>query len=181
MLRSKTRLCSAILVMAMFLSLLTFAPIGAAAATEGITDASGWFESAYAEWAPISGASGYNAYISGAEASEWKPIDSALIRQYSDHYRVDEVGLKPGSYRIKIVPITNGAENTAAALTTDALTVSAYDRSGYAHFNYTEGVGAYNDDGTLKDGAIVLYVTEATKNTVSVTSKDGSTVTPVKQ
>ena len=45
--------------------------------------------------------------------------------------------------------------------------ISAYDRSGYAHFNYEEGVGAYNDDGTLKDGAIVVYVTEATKNTVT--------------
>ena len=54
----------------------------------------------------------------------------------------------------------------------EPVTVNAYDRSGYAHFNrkssepaYT-GVGAYNDDGTLKDNALVIYVTESNRNTV---------------
>ena len=162
----------------MIISMFTVVP-ASASSSEGIRDAAGWFESAYAEWTPISGADGYNAYISDAASSLWKPIHSAMVRQYSGYYRVDEVGLKPGSYQIKIVPVVNGTENEASALVTDALTVSAYDRSGYAHFNYTEGVGAYNDDGTLKDGAIVLYVTDANKNTVSVTSKDGTTVTGI--
>lgn len=45
--------------------------------------------------------------------------------------------------------------------------ITAYDRSGYAHFNYTSGVGAYNDDGTPKANAQIIYVTEATKNTVT--------------
>ena len=180
MLHSKTKLCSAILALAMILSLISIFPASASAvASDGITDASGYFESAYAEWTPISGADSYNAYISEAESSLWKPINAAMVRQYSGYYRVDEVGLKPGSYQIKIVPVISGAENESGALITDALTVSAYDRSGYAHFNYTEGVGAYNDDGTLKDGAIVLYVTDANKNTVSVTSKDGTTVTGI--
>ena len=49
--------------------------------------------------------------------------------------------------------------------------VEAYDRSGYAHFNYTQGVGAYNDDGTLKDNAIVLYVTDQNKNSVELSYK----------
>ena len=53
--------------------------------------------------------------------------------------------------------------------------VMEYDRSGYAHFNYNEGVGAYKDDGTLKDNAIVLYVTDATKNTVEL-KYNGKTV-----
>jgi pectate lyase len=161
----------------MLISLLTVAPASATEAkSSGITDASGWFESAYAEWTPVSGAESYNAYVSESDSVDWTPIDSALIRKYSNYYRVDTVGLKAGNYRIRIVPIENGAENTSAALTTDTLTVSAYDRSGYAHFNYSDGVGAYNDDGTLKEGAIVLYVTEANKDTVSVTSKDGTTV-----
>ena len=143
---------------------------------QGIIEASGWFESAYAEWAPVSGAEGYNAYISD-DSDSWSAIDSELVRKTSAGYRVDAVGLSAGSYKIKIVPIIDGAEGEP--LVTDALTVSAYDRSGYAHFGYTGGVGAYNDDGTLKDGAIVLYVTEANKDTVTVTSKDGTTVTGI--
>ena len=156
--------------------MFAFAPASAATGGEGIVDAAGWFESAYAEWKPISGADSYNAYVSGGDSSAWTPIDAELIRQYSGYYRVDAVGLKAGDYKIKIVPVSGGKENTSLALTTDTLKVDAYDRSGYAHFNYTEGVGAYKDDGTLKPGAIVLYVTEATKDTVSVTSKDGTTV-----
>ena len=179
MLRSKIRFCATVLVLAMLLSAFSFVPASAAEVTGGITDAAGWFESAYAEWTPIAGADSYNAYVSEAEASVWTPIDGMLIRQYSGYCRVDAVGLKAGEYKIKIVPVVGGIEDTAAAVTTDSLSVAAYDRSGYAHFNYTDGVGAYNDDGTLKDGAIVLYVTEENKNTVSVTSKDGTTVTGI--
>ena len=180
MLRSKARICSIVLAVAMLFSLLTVVPATAAdGGSTGINKAAGWFESAYAEWSPISGSQSYNAYYSEADTSVWTPIDSALIRQNSGYYRVDAVGLKAGNYRIKIVPVQSGAENASAALVTDILTVSAYDRSGYAHFNYTSGVGAYNDDGTLKAGAIVLYVTDATKDTVTVTSKDGTTVTGI--
>ena len=179
MLRSKARICATVLVLAMLLSAFAFVPAGATEVSGVVTDASGWFESAYAEWTPFSGASSYKAYVSEAEASVWTPIDDMLIRQYSGYYRVDAVGLKAGNYRIKIVPVIGGVEDTSAAVTTDSLSVAAYDRSGYAHFNYTAGVGAYNDDGTLKAGAIVLYVTEENKNTVSVTSKDGTTVTGI--
>ena len=40
--------------------------------------------------------------------------------------------------------------STTAVGTSVELNVISYDRSGYAHFNYTNGVGAYNDNGTLK-------------------------------
>ena len=180
MLRSKARLCAIVLTLAMLFSALAVVPTFAQeSASVGITEAGGWFESAYAEWLPISGADSYNAYVSEAETEAWSAIDAALIRKYSSYYRVDTVGLKAGNYRIKIVPVIGGAESTSLALTTGTLAVSAYDRSGYAHFNYTEGVGAYNDDGTLKSGAIVLYVTETNKDTVTVTSKDGTTVTGI--
>ena len=173
----KPRVISIILGLAILLSTLSFVPASASSSSEaGIVDAAGWFESAYAKWSPIDGADSYNAYVSAKGAESWSPIDGALIRRYSDYYRVDTVGLKAGEYQIKIVPVSNGTEKPADALVTDVLTVSAYDRSGFAHFNYTDGVGAYNDDGTLKDNAIVLYVTEENKNTVSVTSKDGTTV-----
>ena len=175
MLHFKKKICSIALILTLLLSVFAFAPASADGG-EGFENAAGWFESAYAEWKPISGADGYNAYISGGGSSTWTAIDSELVRKSSSGYRVDAVGLKAGDYRIKIVPTSGGRENTSAAITTDTLKVTAYDRSGYAHFGYTAGVGAYNDDGTLKAGAIVLYVTEANKNTVSVTSKDGTTV-----
>lgn len=77
--------------------------------------------------------------------------------------RIDIPGLKSGNYDISVI-MKNDDEYKA-----EALRVKAYDRSGYAHFNYTEGVGAYNDDGTLKKDAVVLYVTEENKNSVELT------------
>ncbi len=72
------------------------------------------------------------------------------------------MGLKGGeTYDFKIT-LENGQ-----AYSIEDVKISSYDRSGYAHFNYYEGVGAYNDDGTLKSGAQVIYVTEETKNTVT--------------
>ena len=175
MLKLRRIICLA-LVMAMLASVAAFGGASASAAS-GITEAGGWFESLYAEWTPVSGADGYNAYY-GSEGS-WTPIDGQLIRQYDGYYRVDAVGVKAGSYQIKVVPTAGGVEQSSAAMVSETVVVSPYDRSGYAHFGYTEGVGAYNDDGTLKDDAIVLYVTDANKNSVSVTSKDGTTVTGI--
>ncbi len=175
MTRFGEKFVSLMIILTMLISLISVTSVGSFAAEEsGIIDAEGWFESAYAEWAPVSGADGYNAYIS--DGSAWVAIDSQLIRSYGSYLRVDAVGLKAGSYQIKIIPTSNGSELADKALITSYLAVSAYDRSGYAHFNYSEGVGAYNDDGTLKDGAIVLYVTDENKDSVSVTSKDGTTV-----
>ena len=139
----------------------------------------GWFETAYAVWPAIDGADGYNAYVAVAGSSVWEKVDDELVRKVSNGYRVDAVGLTAGSYQIQVVPTNGGTEQHNNAITTDSITVLAYDRSGYAHYNNTEGVGAYNDDGTLKDNAIVIYVTNENKNTVTVTSKDGTTVTGI--
>ena len=141
----------------------------------------GWFETAYAVWPSIDGATTYNAYIAvaGSGSNSWIKVDDALVRKIDSAYRVDVVGLKAGTYQIKVVPTINGKEQQNSAITTDTITVMAYDRSGYAHYNDTEGVGAYNNDGTLKDNAIVIYVTNENKNTVTVTSKDGTTVTGI--
>lgn len=177
--QAQKKTLGAILVSVLLLSLFTVLGVSSFAAEGEITDASGWFESAYAEWSAVSGADGYNAYIASAGSSDWQRIDGELIRRYDSFYRVDAVGIRAGDYQIKIVPTAAGAEQSDKALLTDTLTVSPYDRSGYAHFNYTEGVGAYKDDGTLKDNAIVIYVTNDNKNTVSVTSKDGTTVTGI--
>ncbi|MDE7084924.1 MAG: Ig-like domain-containing protein, partial [Clostridia bacterium] len=85
-----------------------------------------------------------------------------LIRQTNtDTARVDLVGLKGGAvYDFKITA------STGEVLTAEDVAVSAYDRSGYAHFGKSDGVGAYKDDGTAKSGAKIIYLTEETKNNV---------------
>ena len=143
------------------------------AASGAITEASGWLETAYVKWTPVTGATGYNVYVKSASASDsaYVQLDDELIRKYPSYMRADAVGLKAGDYVMKIVPLNNGKENTAAAIVSDKLTVKAHDRSGFTFSSDSpvkNGVGAYNNDGTLKSNASVLYVTEANKNTVKM-------------
>ena len=143
------------------------------AASGAITDASGWLETAYVKWTPVTGATGYNVYVKSASASDsaYVQLDDELIRKYPSYMRADAVGLKAGDYVMKIVPLNNGKENTSAAIVSDKLTVNAHDRSGFTFSSNSpvkNGVGAYNNDGTLKSNASVLYVTEANKNTVKM-------------
>lgn len=130
----------------------------------------GYGEGVYATWATVSGASGYNAYVDG------KKLDSMLIRQYSGYVRADAPGLSSGNHTIKVVPVINGKEDTSKAA---EITASAYahDRSGYGFVNGSSS-GAYNDNGTLKSNATVIYVTNANKDSISVSlpDKKGSNV-----
>lgn len=125
--------------------------------------ASGALESAYAEWAS-DGSDSYNVYYSGAGASDVK-VDAPLIRKYGSKYRVDVVGLKAGSYTLKVASVKGGKET--ASTNSKSLTVKAHDRAGFA-FSNGHVPGAYKTDGTLKDGAAVIYVTESTKNSVTM-------------
>ena len=135
-----------------------------------ITEAKGWQESAYLKWAPFEGASSYNVYVDG------KKIDAQLIRQYASYYRADVLGLKAGTYSVKVVPVNAEGTEIAGANTASNLVVKSYNREGFAHFNYS-GVGAYNDNGTLKAGAKVLYITAKTAKTVSTTVNTGKSET----
>ena len=131
-----------------------------------ITEAKGWQESAYLKWAPFEGASSYNVYVGD------KKIDAQLIRQYKSYYRADVLGLKEGTYSVKVVPVNADGKEIAGANTASNLVVKSYNREGFAHFKYA-GVGAYNNDGTLKSGAKVLYITAKTAKTVSTTVNTG--------
>ena len=131
-----------------------------------ITEAKGWQESAYLKWAPFEGASSYNVYVGD------KKIDAQLVRQYASYYRADVLGLKAGTYSVKVVPINAEGTEIAGANTVSNLVVKNYNREGFAHFKY-DGVGAYNNDGTLKAGAKVLYITAKTAKTVSTTVNTG--------
>ncbi len=131
-----------------------------------ITEAKGWQESAYLKWAPFEGASSYNVYVDD------KKIDAQLVRQYKSYYRADVLGLKEGTYSVKVVPVNADGKEIAGANTASNLVVKSYNREGFAHFKYA-GVGAYNNDGTLKAGAKVLYITAKTAKTVSTTVDTG--------
>lgn len=131
-----------------------------------ITEAKGWQESAYLKWAPFEGASSYNVYVDG------KKIDVQLVRQYKSYYRADVLGLKEGTYSVKVVPVNADGAEIAGANTASNLVVKSYNREGFAHFKY-DGVGAYNNDGTLKAGAKVLYITARSAKTVSTTVNTG--------
>ena len=125
-----------------------------------ITEAKAWLESAYLKWVPFEGASSYNVYVDG------KKIDAQLIRQYASYIRADVLGLKAGSYSVKVVPVDAAGKEMAGANTVSNLVVKNYNREGFAHFNF-DGIGAYNNDGTLKSDAKVLYITANTAKTVS--------------
>jgi len=128
-----------------------------------ITKSEGYREGAYVQWTGPTKEE-YSVYYSNGGA--YTQIDSMLIRQYSDYFRADAVGLKPGSYTLKVVGKTSGEQVTSS------LKVTAFDRSGFHNASkspsYGKGIGAYNDDGTLKSGAKVLYVTEKTKTSVKM-------------
>ena len=147
-----------------------FSPAGAQVSLE---NASGSLESAYAEWIS-DGSDSYNVYYSGAGAKDVK-VDASLIRKYGSRFRVDAVGLKAGDYTLKVVSVKGGKEGASA--TSKSIAVKAHDRSGFA-FSDGHVPGAYNADGTLKKDAVVLYVSESTKNSVKlsvVTSSKGET------
>ena len=88
-------------------------------------------------------------------SDNWTKIDEELVRENDGYVRADILGLKEGVYDVQ----ANGKTITG-------IPVKAYDRSGYAHFKYDSGVGAYNNDGTLKNNALVIYVTDENKNDI---------------
>ena len=151
------------------------AVVYAAESSVKVLSTAGYGEGMYATWSSVSGASGYNVYVDGNK------IDSMLIRQYPGYMRADAVGIKAGDHTMKIVPVITGKEDTSKQAETKA---SAYqhDRSGFGFVNGSSS-GAYNDDGTLKSGAVVVYVTEATKDSVKAsvdsTGKGAAEVTGI--
>ncbi len=134
-----------------------------------INDSSAYNEGAFVSFDLPANSTAKNATVSySADGTNWTNIDSELI-SYDFTAKIAKayiLGLKAGSYVVKV----NNGEKIS---TTQTLNVSADDRSGYANFTSADGVGAYKKDGTLKNNAIVIYVSDATKNTVSYGGKTG--------
>lgn len=143
-----------------------------------ITEAKGWLESAYVKFKKFGDYTLYHVYIRGGDFASYTRIDSMLVRSYGETYRADMVGLKAGNYDMKVVPVSKDQEMEANANEATDMTVQNYDRSGFAHFDNT-GVGAYNDEGSLKSDARVIYVTAQTAKTVTCEVKTGSKATNV--
>ncbi len=136
--------------------------LSAVAASDKVTftDSAGYSEGAYVEWSPVSGASGYNVYCDGAQ------LDTMLVRQYPGSFRADAVGLKAGEHTVKVVPVIGGSEDTSKGAETK-VTTTLYDRTGFAFSDQNGACGAYNADGSLKSDAVVVYITEDTKDSVT--------------
>lgn len=130
-----------------------------------IIESSGWLESAYAKWNPVPGAESYNVYFTGEGITNQK-IDTQLIRNYGTYFRADILGLKSGTYTITVKAVISTVEESTGS-TTDNITVLGHDRTGFAFAN-SRVPGAYQLDGTPKSGAVILYITENTKNTISL-------------
>ena len=127
----------------------------------------GWNEAAYIEWDLLNGASSYTVYVKGGSVgSEYKKIDYQLVRNYGSYGRADVLGLSAGTYSIKVVPVINGNEDDSKSSAVDGIEVIGHDRTGFA-FMDGKAPGAYDNDGTLKDGAIVIYVTNENKDNVT--------------
>ncbi len=163
---------SAVMLMTSFIAVNVATTTVSAATSPYILKQDGWLESAYVEWTSVPGAEGYAAYIKEASAADsaYERLDNELIRKYSDCFRADALGLKAGSYVIKVVPVVGSKFDESKAFVTDTLEVLPHDRSGAAFSSKStnsEGVGAYNNDGTPKADAQILYVTAKTAKTVT--------------
>ena len=160
----------------LFLSsmMMLCAVLTAQAAAVSVIEQGGWFESAYVTWQKVADLD-YNVYVSPAALESWTKLDNELVREYPTYGRADALGLAAGSYKLKVVPVANGEEVTADATITDAVVVKAHDRSGFAHMKAgATGIGAYNNDGTLKSDARVVYVWADNAKTVSLDIVSGS-------
>lgn len=172
---------SGILTASMLFSSVAFVPtstsVVVAATTGSFSTVGGWNESLYAEWADqnpdntavkvgykLSGDANYT-YLTGDDYTYLiRPVNASLGR-------VDIPGLKAGTYDLEVT------SSDGTVYTQTGIKVTANDRSGYAFWNRSDGagVGAYNDDGTPKDNAIIVYVTDENKDTVEVPGYEGKT------
>ena len=101
------------------------------------------------------------------------------MRDYGTYARADVPGLiAANGYSVKVVPVTGGNEVESAASEATGINVANYSREGFAHLNY-QGIGAYNDNGTLKDNAKVLYITSKTAKTITTKVMVGSKLSEV--
>lgn len=159
---------SGILASAMLFSSVAFTPVSVSAAS---MTAGGWFETIYAEIPGLKDTDVTAVSYSGTMSGSLTGDDfEYLVRDDSNGVRIDIPGLTAGTYNLTVT-------TSSGTLTQNNITVYEYDRAGFAHKDNESstsiGVGAYKNDGTLKDNAVVVYVTEENKNTVQLPGYEG--------
>ena len=107
----------------------------------------------------------YRVYYKLGDDSEFSLLDENLMIESDGKLECYVLGIAAGNYDIKIEA---ESESAIATKNYSGIKVLAQDRSGYAYFGASEGVGAYNSDGTVKDGTKIVYVTNENKNTVTL-------------
>ena len=127
-----------------------------------ITEIVSGLESAYIKF--VAEESAYDVYYKKLTDVSFTKLNDNLVVVNGNEATAYLVGLQASNYICKIYGKTDRDKNVL----TTSFPVYKQDRSGYAHFNYVSGIGAYNDNGTLKETAKVIYVTEANKNTVTL-------------
>jgi hypothetical protein len=128
-----------------------------------ITELSSSFESISLEWKYVDEVEDFNVYYKKTNDQTYFKLDKMLIRQYPDYYHADILGISEGEYDIKVISVKDDIE--IGNFTKAIINVLGHDRSGFSFLG--ESSGAYNNDGTLKDNAQVVYVTKNNAKTVT--------------
>ncbi len=118
-------------------------------------------------------AGGYTIFYKEKDGEAYVPLDKELMLENEESIDCYILGLAKGLYDVKI---EGGEGETFSRKIITDIDVEKQDRTGYAHFKREEGIGGYNNDGTVKENAVILYVSNATKNTVTL-DIDGTTYT----
>lgn len=164
------KLRSLLVTLALLMSISSFAAVT-------IDKVGGWFESGYVTFGLVDGASTYAVYYKTTSGSDYLKLDSELVRNYGTYGRADVLGITAGTYQFKVVPVDgNGNEMVEQAAESASFEVKAHDRAGFA-FSNGKVPGAYKSDGTLKSDAVVIYITDANKDKVTldvITSSKGA-------
>ena len=158
------------------LSLLFIFTCLCTSAQVSIIDAEGWHESAYLTWEHYAGADMYNVYVKSSLSSSWTQLDRELIRNYGYYGRADVVGIAAGNYQFKIEATQGGSVLAGSEATSGMVVVEAYDRAGFAHLDGA-AVGAYKNDGTLKENARILYIDNTNVDKVTLPVLNGKSET----
>jgi len=140
-----------------------------------ITKAIGWKEAIAIEWVPTAG-SLYEVRYEGGGVNG--TVDNELIRLYPGYNRADILGLKAGNYTVTVIE-KDAQGNVIETSSILGIHVGSHSREGFA---FADGIvpGAYNKDGTPKDGAKIIYITKDNVNTVTC-DVIGEKNNPVKQ
>ncbi|MGM9858871.1 MAG: pectate lyase [Bacilli bacterium] len=143
--------------------------------TLDILKVKGYEEGLYVNFSKISSTKCFEvSYRIQGSTDEYIKIDDMLIREYEHHMRADILGLTPGFYEVKITSLyEDEGLNEDNFSTIENIKVTAQNREGFS-FSNGHVPGAYKKDGTLKDNAIVLYVTNENKDTITCDIVTGS-------